>query len=315
MTSSGTNKNGDLAAWIKQRSRELGFDHCGIARAEAVGHEASRLEKWLREGMNGTMRYMSNHLDKRTDPRKLVDGAQSVIVLMKNYFPKKVLPEENNHIISKYAYGRDYHLVIKKLLKRLISEMKEKAGGMVARGFTDSAPVLERAWAVKAGLGWIGKNGLLIRPKAGSFYFLAEIITDLELEYDRPKEIDFCGSCTRCLDACPTKAIVAPRVVDARRCISYLTIELKEDIPDEFKGTFRDRIFGCDICQDVCPWNRFAKPHGEPEFDPAPRLKEMTKKEWETLSRETFDELFSRSAVKRTNYQGLMRNINFVRGK
>jgi epoxyqueuosine reductase len=299
--------------WTKKRSAELGFDFCGIARADFLGREVSHLEKWLQSGMHGEMQYMARHFDKRLDPRKLVEGAKSVIVLMKNYFPEKELPSENNYIISKYAYGRDYHFVIKKMLKRLMAEMNEKAGGMVARGFTDSAPVLERAWAVQAGLGWIGKNGLLIRPKAGSFFFLAEIITDLELEYDRPKNIDFCGSCTKCMDACPTNAIVAPRVVDARKCISYLTIELKGEIPPEFKGKINDRIFGCDICQDVCPWNRFSKPHHEPQFEPHPQLAEMDKSAWENLSVETFNEIFENSAVKRTKYEGLMRNMEFVK--
>ncbi len=265
--------------------------------------------------MHGQMQYMENHFDKRLDPGRLVDGAKSIIVFLRNFFPEKEIPQTDNFIISKYASGRDYHFVIKNKLKELIAEMKERAGAINARAFVDSAPVLERAWATKAGQGWIGKNANLIHPGKGSFLFIAEIITDLELEYDEPGNNDFCGSCCNCIDACPTQAIVAPQVIDSRKCISYLTIELKDQIPEEFKGQFRDRIFGCDICQDVCPWTRFSKPHQEQQFLPPPKLNDLKKKDWEELSEETFKIIFKNSAVKRTKYSGLMRNIGFVKTK
>jgi len=300
------------SSWIKQRSTELGFDYCGIAPAGFLEKEAPRLEHWLKSGMHGKMQYMENHFDKRLDPTKLMDGAKSVIVFLKNYFPEKEIPQTDNYIISKYAYGKDYHFVIKDKLKELISELEEKAGDINARAFVDSAPVLERAWAAKAGLGWIGKNANFIHPKAGSFFFIAEIITDLELEYDQPKDNDFCGACRRCIDACPTQAIIGDRVIDSRKCISYLTIELKDQIPEEFKGQFKDRIFGCDICQDVCPWARFSKPHNEQQFNPPLKLTEMKKKDWVELSEETFRIAFKNSAVKRTKCWGLMRNVGFV---
>jgi epoxyqueuosine reductase len=238
-----------------------------------------------------------------------------VIVFLKNYFPEKEIHQTDNYVLSKYAYGKDYHFVIKDKLKTLIAELHEKAGDINARAFVDSAPVLERAWAAKAGLGWIGKNANFIHPKAGSFFFIAEIITDLELEYDQPKDNDFCGACRRCIDACPTQAIVGDRIIDARKCISYLTIELKDQIPEEFKGQFKDRIFGCDICQDVCPWTRFSKPHDESQFRPSFKLTEMKKKDWDELSEETFRIIFKNSAVKRTKYSGLMRNVGFVKNK
>ena len=304
-----------LSPWIKQRSTELGFDYCGIAPAGFLENEAPRLEQWLKAGMHGKMQYMENHFDKRLDPTKLVDGAKSVIVFLKNYFPEKEIPQTDNYIISKYAYGKDYHFVIKDKLKELISELEEKVGSITARPFVDSAPVLERAWAAKAGLGWIGKNANFIHPKAGSFFFIAEIITDLELEYDQPKDNDFCGACRNCIDACPTQAIVGDRIIDSRKCISYLTIELKDQIPEEFKGQFKDRVFGCDICQDVCPWTRFSKPHRESQFGPTLKLTKMLKKDWEELSEETFRIIFKNSAVKRTKYSGLMRNVGFVKGK
>ena len=299
------------SSWIKRKATELGFDYCGIAPAGFLEKEAPRLEQWLKLGMHGDMHYMENHFDKRLDPRKLVDGAKSVIVFLKNYFPENEIDQTDNYIISKYAYGKDYHFVIKEKLKGLISGLREKAGEINARAFVDSAPVLERAWAAKAGLGWIGKNANFIHPKAGSFFFLAEIITDLELKYDQPTEKDFCGTCRKCIDACPTQAIIAPRVIVSKKCISYLTIELKDKIPEEFKGRFKDRVFGCDICQDVCPWTRFSKPHDEPQFNPYPGLTEMNKKDWEVLSVDGFNEVFKKSAVKRTKYAGLMRNIQF----
>jgi len=306
-----TNKS-DLTKWLKKRASDLGFETCGIAKAGFLENEASRLKEWLNAGMHGEMTWMENHSDKRLDPTKLVEGAKSVIVLLHNYFPEKEIPTEDNFIISKYAYGKDYHLVIKEKLKRLLRELNEKSGGCEGRVFVDSAPVLERAWAVKAGLGWIGKNGCLIVPGKGSFFFISEIITNLEFDYDTQLPVDFCGSCRKCIDACPTSALVAPRILDARKCISYLTIESKNEVPEEFKGKMAGRIFGCDICQDVCPWNRFARPNSEPQFQPPPTLLQMRKKEWAELTEETFENLFAKSAVKRTKYAGLMRNIKFT---
>lgn len=305
----------ELTGWLKNRAAELGFSSCGIAQAGLLETEATQLEMWLKAGMHGEMSYMENYFDKRTDPRKLLEGAKSVIVFLFNYFPNEILPENENYILSKYAYGEDYHFVIKDKLYQLIAELKEVVGDINARPFVDSAPVLERAWAEKAGLGWIGKNANLIVPKKGSFFFISEIITDLELDYDPPRNNDFCGDCRRCLDACPTQAIVAPKVIDARRCISYLTIELKNEIPTEFTGLFHDRIFGCDICQDVCPWTRFSVPHKESRFDPNDMLKKMKKTDWERLSRELFNEIFSKSPVQRANYQGLMRNLKKITKK
>lgn len=305
----------ELTGWLKNRAAELGFSSCGIAQAGLLETEATQLEMWLKAGMHGEMSYMENYFDKRTDPRKLLEGAKSVIVFLFNYFPNEILPENDNYILSKYAYGEDYHFVIKDKLYQLIAELKEVVGDINARPFVDSAPVLERAWAEKAGLGWIGKNANLIVPKKGSFFFISEIITDLELDYDPPRDNDFCGDCRRCLDACPTQAIVAPKVIDARRCISYLTIELKNEIPTEFTGLFHDRIFGCDICQDVCPWTRFSVPHKESRFDPNDMLKKMKKTDWEKLSQELFNEIFSKSPVQRANYQGLMRNLKKITKK
>lgn len=306
-----TNKS-DLTNWLKNRATKLGFEACGIAKAGFLENEAPRLENWLKAGMHGEMRWMENHFNKRLDPTKLVDGAKSVIVLLHNYFPEKEIPSDENFIISKYAYGKDYHLVIKEKQKRLFQELSDKTGGCEGRVFVDSAPVLERTWAVKAGLGWIGKNGCLIVPGKGSFFFISEIITNLEFDYDQQIPVDFCGSCRKCIDACPTGALVAPRILDARKCISYLTIELKNEIPVEFQGKMADRIFGCDFCQDVCPWNRFAKPHTESGFMPPPALLQMRKKEWIELTEESFESLFAQSAVKRTRYAGLIRNIKFA---
>lgn len=301
-----------LTKWIKNRAAEIGFSACGIARADFLKNDAIRLESWLKAGYHGSMTYMENHFDMRVDPRKLMEGARSVIVLLYNYFPEKPLPESDNFILSKYAYGEDYHHVIKDKLYQLIGEISELTGEIHARPFVDTAPVLERAWAERAGLGWVGKNANFIIPKKGSFFFISEIITDLELDYDQPRNNDFCGDCTRCLDACPTQAIVAPRVVDARRCISYLTIELKSEIPDKFEGKFQDRMFGCDICQDVCPWTKFSVSHSEQRFVPNPKLETMKTADWEELTPELFNELFRKSAVKRTKYAGLIRNIRFV---
>jgi len=301
-----------ITQWLRKEAASLGFDFCGIAKAGFLNNEVTNFENWLHAGMHGKMTYMENHFDKRLDPRKLVEGARSVIVFMYNYFPAKGIPSNDNFVISKYAYGKDYHLVIKDKLKTLIAGLKELAGDIQARAFVDSAPVLERAWAIRAGLGWIGKNSLLVNPKQGSYFFLAEIITDLELDFDDSGNNDFCGSCRNCIDACPTGAIVAPKTIDSRRCISYLTIELKGEIPEHFAGQFNDQIFGCDICQDVCPWNRFSKPSPEPQFTPDYRLLELKKMDWENLSSESFNRIFKDSAVKRTKFEGLKRNIVFA---
>ena len=302
----------EISKWIKIQARELGFEVCGIAKAKFLEKEAPVFEKWLRAGMHGKMTYMENHFEKRLDPRKLMEGAKTVIVFLYNYFPEKILQENSNYILSKYAYGMDYHYVIKNKLKALIALMKENIGAINARAFVDSAPVAERAWAVRAGIGWIGKNSNVILPKAGSFYFISEIITDLELEYDQPNNNNMCGSCRKCIDTCPTKAIVAPGVIDAQKCISYLTIEYGEQIPVEYKEKLNDRIFGCDICQDVCPWNRFSHAHHEPDFHPHPEIEKMIKDDWHNLSEDQFKKIFRKSAVKRTNYKGLMLNICFL---
>ncbi|WP_266204084.1 tRNA epoxyqueuosine(34) reductase QueG [Pontibacter kalidii] len=300
---------------IKQKASELGFMYCGISKADFLEEEAPRLERWLNQRMHGQMHYMENHFDKRLDPRLLVDGAKSVVSLLLNYYPEKETQqeEEETYKISKYAYGTDYHFVIKDKLKTLLSYINEEIGEVGGRCFVDSAPVLDKAWAKKSGLGWVGKNSNLITPQVGSFYFIAELIIDLELEYDGPIK-DYCGSCTRCLDACPTNAITEPYVVDGSKCISYFTIELKDQLPQEMDGKFGNWVFGCDICQDVCPWNRFSKPHSEPAFAPHPHLKELKTSDWQELTHEVFSQLFKKSAVKRTGYNGLMRNIRFVQG-
>ena len=298
--------------FIKDEAKRLGFLDCGIAKAVFLEKEAPRLEAWLGNNFHGEMRYMENHFDKRLDPRLLVEGAKSVISLSYNYFPEMTQREDSYHI-SKYAYGQDYHQVIKEKLKELLFSIQESIGEVNGRAFVDSAPVLERAWAEKAGLGWNGKHSLLIQKQQGSFFFLAELIIDLELEYDPPFTTDHCGDCTRCIDACPTEAILPNSTVDASKCISYFTIELKDHIPTEFKNTFDDWMFGCDICQDVCPWNRFSKPHSEAKFQPQKELLEMTKKEWEEITEDTFQKVFKKSAVKRTKFSGLTRNIEFLK--
>ena len=296
---------------IKTQAQALGFDFCGIARAEFLEEEAPRLEAWLQQNYHGQMHYMANHFDKRLDPTKLVEGAQSVITLLYNYYPKEDLAEEGNYKIAKYAYGQDYHFVIKEKLRALLAHIQETIGEVHGRVFVDSAPVMERAWAQKSGAGWIGKNSLLLNKQRGSFFFLAELIIDLPLEYDGPVP-DYCGTCTRCLDACPTEAITEPYVVDASKCISYFTIELKEEIPTEVKGKFDDWIFGCDICQDVCPWNRHSRPHQEPAFDPPSELKDMNRRDWEEMTQEVFQRVFKKSALKRAKFQGLQKNVTFV---
>lgn len=297
--------------FIKTEAKRLGFLSCGISKAGFLEQEAPRLEKWLSNNQNGQMSYMENHFDKRLDPTLLVEDAKSVISLLLNYYPVEQ-QIQNSYKIAKYAYGTDYHFVIKDKLKELLYSIEESIGAVSGRAFVDSAPVLDKAWAAKAGLGWIGKNSNLITQKVGSFYFIAELVVDLKLEYDHATT-DHCGSCTACLDACPTEAIVSPYVVDGSKCISYFTIELKESIPESMKGSFNDWAFGCDICQDVCPWNKFSKGHKEPLFNPNPDLLSMTKKDWEEITEETFKVVFKNSALKRTKLHGLKRNINFLK--
>ncbi len=284
---------------------------CGVSKAEFLEEEAPRLEKWLESRMHGNMSYMENHFDKRLDPRLLVDGAKSVVSLALNYFPERTQIDDT-YKLSKYAYGEDYHFIIKYKLKELMKFIASEIGEVGGRVFVDSAPVLDRAWAKKSGLGWIGKNANLINKEVGSFFFLAELIIDLELEPDGPVK-DYCGTCTACIDECPTDAIPEPYVVDGSKCISYLTIELKNEIiPKEFQGKMEDWMFGCDICQDVCPWNRFSTPHNEPLLNPKPNLLGLNKKDWEDLTEEVFRDLFKKSAVKRTKFDGLKRNIGFL---
>ena len=296
---------------IKAEAQRLGFLSCGISKAGFLEQEAPRLENWLNNQMNGQMSYMENHFDKRLNPTLLVDDAKSVISVLLTYYPSEI-QNENSYKISKYAYGQDYHHVIKEKLKELLHFIQTEIGEVSGRAFVDSAPVLDKAWAAKSGLGWVGKNSNLITQKVGSFYFIAELIVDLELEYDTPTT-DHCGSCTACIDACPTEAIVAPYVVDGSKCISYFTIELKENLPQEMKGKFDDWMFGCDVCQDVCPWNRFSKPHNEPLFEANSDILNFSKTDWEEITVDTFQKVFKNSAVKRTKYEGLLRNINFLK--
>lgn len=298
-------------AFIKSTAHELGFSYCGISKAEFLKDEAPLLEEWLKRGYQGKMSYLENYFDKRLDPTLLVPGAKSVISLMYNYYPEKDLSSDSNLKIAKYAYGEDYHFVVKDKLKTFFERIQQEIGDINGRVFVDSAPVMERAWAKKSGLGWIGKNSLLLNKNSGSFYFLAEIILDLELEYDGPVK-DYCGTCTACMDACPTDAIAEPYVVDGSKCISYFTIELKEEIPTSVKGKFENWIFGCDICQDVCPWNRFSKPHHEPKFNPNNELTSLSQRDWKELTEEVFQKVFKDSPVKRTKLEGLKRNINFL---
>lgn len=297
---------------IKQKAHELGFFYCGISKAEFLEEEAPRLEEWLNNQRHGKMSYMENHFDKRLDPRLLVDGAKSVISLLLNYYTEEKQSDVNAPKISKYAYGEDYHDVIKEKLRQLMQFIETEIGEVSGRVFVDSAPVMDKAWAKKSGLGWIGKNSNLIHPKSGSFFFIAELIIDLELEADGPIK-DYCGTCTKCIDACPTDAIIEPYVVDGSKCISYLTIELKDALlPSEFKGRMDNWAFGCDVCQDVCPWNRFSLLHNEPRFKPSQNLLQLSKSDWNDLCEEVFNELFKLSAVKRTKFQGLKRNIDFT---
>ncbi len=297
--------------FIKTEAKRLGFLSCGISKAGFLEEEAPRLEKWLKNNAHGEMRYMENHFDKRLDPTKLVEGSKSVISLLLNYYPSETQNPES-YQISKYAYGTDYHFVIKDKLKELLQSIQDEIGDVYGRAFVDSAPVLDKAWAAKSGLGWIGKHSNLLTQQIGSFYFIAELIIDLDLEYDYATT-DHCGTCTACIDACPTEAITEPYVVDGSKCISYFTIELKENIPLDFKGQFDDWMFGCDVCQDVCPWNKFSKAHSEPLFNPHPELLDMSKKDWEEITKDTFNKVFKKSAVKRTKFDGLERNIRFLK--
>ncbi|MFT4204699.1 MAG: tRNA epoxyqueuosine(34) reductase QueG [Chitinophagaceae bacterium] len=301
--------------WIKELARSSGFDYCGIAKAEQLDKEAARLEKWLAQGMHGQMHYMENYFDLRIDPRKLVPGAKSVITFFKNYYPSQVQnPSENK--VSKYAYGADYHEVIRGQLNLFLNKINEKFGEVQGRGFVDSAPVLERAWAEKAGIGWQGKNGMVINKQGGSFFFIATLVVDLEMAYDDPVAKDFCGSCTRCIDVCPTEAILPNKIVDGSKCISYFTIELKAQlIPENYQGKFDNWMFGCDTCQDVCPWNRFAKPHQEPQFAPIPEILHFNSKDWQEMTEEQFKTIFRNSPLKRSKYEGIRRNLRFLQGE
>ncbi len=297
---------------IKQKAYELGFQNIGIAQAGFLEEEAPRFENWLKNGYHGKMTYMENHFDKRLDPTKLVPGARSVISLSYNYYPEKQ-QIDNTYKIAKYAYGKDYHFNIKDKLRELFQFIQAEIGEIDGRVFTDSAPVMERAWARRSGIGWEGKHSLIIQKNKGSFFFLAEIISDLELEYDKPFPTDHCGRCTRCIDACPTEAILPDKTLKANQCISYFTIELRDELPADMRGKFQDWMFGCDVCQDVCPWNKFALPHTDPFFEPHPDLLTMTKQDWEEITEEVFRDIFKKSAVKRTKYSGLKRNIDFLK--
>ncbi len=297
---------------IKEHAKRLGFLSCGISKAGFLEDEASRLEQWLAQGHHGSMTYMERNFDKRLDPTKLVPGAKSVVSLLYNYYPSAKQSDKEAPKLSKYAYGKDYHFVVKEKLKELMHSIEEEIGEVSGRAFVDSAPVLDKAWAAKGGLGWLGKHTNLISKKTGSFFFIAELIIDLPLEADTPVT-DHCGSCTACIDACPTDAIIAPYQVDGSKCISHFTIELKDAIPQEVKGKFDNWAFGCDVCQDVCPWNRFSTPHQEPEFEPSPELMNLTKNDWHEITEVVFNRLFEKSAVQRTQFSGLQRNLQFLK--
>ncbi len=298
---------------VKDLAFKAGFDHCGIAKAQVLDDDARRLERWLHGGMHGGMQYMENHFDLRIDPTKLVPGAKSVITLLKNYYPS-AQQQPTDTKISKYAYGTDYHTVIKGSLRNIMAAMQESIGQFEGRGFVDSAPVLERTWAQRSGLGWIGRNGNLITKDSGSFFFIATLIVDVALEYDDPYAKDFCGSCRRCIDACPTEAIGPDKTINGSKCISYYTIELKDAlIPDEMKGRFQNWMFGCDTCQDVCPWNRFSKPHHETEFTPIAEVLNFSSKQWEAMSEEAFRAVFKHSPMSRAKWKGVQRNVRFIK--
>ncbi|MDP4214156.1 MAG: tRNA epoxyqueuosine(34) reductase QueG [Bacteroidota bacterium] len=303
----------ETTQFIRSLASSAGFDHCGIAAAVPLDEDARKLEAWLHQGMHGSMHYMEKHFDLRVNPYKLLPGARSVISLLINYYPAARQPEGSPKV-SKYAYSKDYHEVIRPKLNAIILQMKEKIGDFQGRGFVDSAPVLERSWAVRSGLGWVGKNGNLIHKKQGSYFFIATLIVDFELEYDAPHTQDFCGTCTRCIDACPTQAIHDNKVVDGSQCISYFTIELKELlIPEKMKGKFDNWMFGCDTCQDVCPWNHFSKPATEPAFSAIPEILQFNTKDWEGITEEGFKKIFSDSPLKRAKYQGIRRNLVFLK--
>lgn len=307
---SSTERNTKL---IKRKALDLGFFYCGISKADFLEDDARHLDAYLKQNYHGKMSYMENHYDKRLDPRLLVHNAKSVVSLLLNYYPEKDQENNDTYKISKYAYGKDYHFLIKDKLKLFFQYIQDEIGEVGGRVFVDSAPVLDKAWARKSGLGWMGKNANLIHPKHGSFFFIAELVLDLELEEDGPIK-DYCGTCTKCIDACPTDAIVKPYVVDGSKCISYLTIELKDELlPKEFKGKMENWMFGCDICQDVCPWNRFSSPTKESFFSPHENLLKLSKADWHDLTEEVFQELFRKSAIKRTKYDGLKRNIDFLK--
>ncbi len=300
---------------VKQLASELGFGHCGIAKAMFLDEDAKRLESWLNNSFHGSMQYMENYFDLRVDPTKIVPGAKSVITLLKNYYPSQQSNSETSKI-SKYAWGKDYHEVIRQQLKEFLFRLQEKIGAINGRGFVDSAPVLERSWATKSGLGWIGRNGNLITKHSGSFFFIATLIVDIELEYDDPFAKDYCGSCTRCIDACPTNAILDNKVINGSKCISYYTIELKDAlIPQEMQGKFDNWMFGCDVCQDVCPWNRFSKPNTEAAFTPIPEILNLSTSEWESMTEEQFKQIFKDSPLKRTKWKGIQRNLKFIQNK
>ena len=301
----------ERSKWLKAKAHELGFVSIGISKAEELSEEAPRLERWLKEGMHGEMKYMEGHFEKRLDPRKLVPGTKSIVSLLFNYHNPEANTRDDEFKISQYALGTDYHFVLKKKLKELLKLMKEEWGDLDGRVFVDSAPVLERVWAAKSGLGWIGKNSLLLSKKMGSYFFTAEMMLDLEFAYDTPVA-DHCGACTSCIDSCPTGAIIQPYVVDGSKCISYFTIEIKGQIPEPMAGKFDDWIFGCDVCQEVCPWNRHSTKTSEPEFEPSVGLLEMTKSDWVDLTEEVFRDYFKSSPVMRTGFEGLKRNIKFV---
>lgn len=298
--------------FVKSLSNELGFSYCGIAKAEQLTEDARKLEQWLNKGMHGKMQYMENHFDLRTDPTKLVPGALSVITLLKNYYPKEQ-QKPNTPLIAKYAWGKDYHEVIRATLKTFLASLRQKIGDINGRGFVDSAPVLERAWAVKSGLGWVGKNGNLIHKNEGSFFFIATLIVDIPLVYDDPLVKDYCGTCTKCITACPTEAILPNKEIDGSKCISYYTIELKDAMLNEgMKDQFQNWLFGCDICQDICPWNRFSKPNQEPSFEPIPAILNLSTSEWEDLTEETFKTVFKDSPLKRAKFSGIKRNLRMI---
>ena len=298
--------------YIKKLAAEMGFDYCGIAKAEQLNEDARRLEKWLKKGFHGKMQFMENHFDLRTNPALLVPDAKSVITLMMNYYPSRQQNQESPKI-SKYAYGKDYHEVIRLKLKQLLLHLQESIGEINGRGFVDSAPVLERAWAVKAGLGWIGKNGNLITKQSGSFFFIATLIVDLPLEYDDPFAKDYCGNCNKCVESCPTQAILPDKTIDGSSCIAYYTIELKDALlPENMKDKFNNWMFGCDVCQDICPWNRFSKPTAEKEWEPIPEILNFSTREWEALSEINFKTIFKNSPLKRTKWKGIQRNLKFL---